>query len=96
MKSRETKLLVIWLLLTGLAFVTQVTSRQFAPPSVQATNVWGDACLSTCPANVPCIYEYYFTDECCIWDWGCWLNPFQPDYQLGPCYRMVKKCIVES
>ncbi|GIV08487.1 MAG: hypothetical protein KatS3mg019_0578 [Fimbriimonadales bacterium] len=39
-----------------------------------------------CVEDVPCRGRGVPTDEfwvviCCTWDWGCWLNPFEPDGQ---------------
>lgn len=37
-----------------------------------------------CVKDAPCrgvMMDYGLILVCCPWDWGCWLNPFEPDGQ---------------
>ncbi len=95
MVHREKKLLLIWALLTSLAIMTQAASWQFTSPSVKpAQIILGDSCPNTCPQNAVCIAICHFDHLCCEWDWGCWLNPWKPDYQISWCFRIVYLCSV--
>ncbi len=93
MMFNKTRLLVVWVLLTILTLAVQGVERQFEPPQVQQAVILGDACQNTCPPDGICIHLRTYNYDCCTWDWGCWANPEEPDYQIGPCKRDVFICI---
>ncbi len=89
----------VWFVLAALAaWVTASSARERAiatPPRLVPQQVYGDACASTCPPIELCewtrrVGEYWF--DCCVFDWGCLLNPGEPRFQIKPCKRRVGEC----
>jgi len=98
--SRIRALTAVWFVLAVLAaWVTACSARETAfatPPRLAPQQVYGDACPNTCPPLDEC-REWWIEgpryQHCCVWDWGCWLNPQEPNYQLKPCRRTVLWCL---
>ncbi|NSW77474.1 MAG: hypothetical protein HPY54_00380 [Chthonomonadetes bacterium] len=98
MTSRVHRLVAVWVVLAGLAvWVTATNAGQGGGPSwgTLAPQYFGDACQSTCPPPDECSLRWIRTrsQNCCIWDWGCWLNPSEPNYQIKPCQRDEWECV---
>lgn len=99
MARRMLLLTGVWLTIAVLS-VWVTASNALEPAAVGQTGlapqqVYGDACPSTCPPLEECTWTRmvgYRYQECCIWDWGCWLNPGEPNYQMKPCRRIVWDC----
>jgi hypothetical protein len=80
-----------WAVLFGIAiFVTFAGTGGSAPPE----KVYGDACGNTCRCTFKVRVDV-FTQNCCLWDWGCWFNPLQPNYQFWRAKRYLYQCIEE-
>jgi len=87
--KKQQRLILVWLVITLLSFV--VNSIGQYPGPVPYTD---DACLATCGR---CDYRFpqgVLRWYCCMWDYGCWFNPFEPDYQVSICDRPVTLCVV--
>ena len=86
--ERLKRLVVVWTAVTLLSLV--INSMGQYPP-VPYTD---DACLATCGH---CDWEWHqrwVRWHCCMWDLGCWANPFEPDYQVSLCDREEVFCLV--
>lgn len=82
----------VWVVASLVNLVVTGVSQQYQQyPPVPYTD---DACLATCGH---CDYKEHVGWErwhCCVWDYGCWANPLEPDYQVSLCDREVVRCIV--
>jgi len=86
--KKQQMLILAWLVVTLLSFVVN-SIEQYRVPN---TN---DACLATCvgcdlQVPTPILVRWY----CCMWDYGCWFNPFEPDYQVSICDRPLSLCLI--
>lgn len=95
MRGRGPFLLFLWSIVTIFALVIYVLGQSLSPSSSFIPDT-DDACLATCGHC-----NYKITDFrqpipwfCCVWDHGCWLNPFEPDYQVSLCGRPISLCII--
>ncbi|GIV17971.1 MAG: hypothetical protein KatS3mg022_3406 [Armatimonadota bacterium] len=94
MSRRMARLVAFWFILAVFAtWVAATNARETTTPTsvgITPQQVYGDACPNTCPPLDECSewwYEGRYSYDCCRWDWGCWLNPREPNYQLKLCTR---------
>jgi len=100
MSSKVRALASAWFVLTVLAiWVTATNAGQGVYPGsgrMAPQWIYGDSCSSTCPPLEQCVTVKLLgtcDQDCCVWDWGCWLNPAEPNYQDKPCKRQVWACV---
>ena len=90
--KRQQKLVFVWTVVTILSLIINMGLSQYPGPPVPYTD---DACLATCGlCNQKVRNINWLRWTCCMWDYGCWANPTQPDYQVSLCDREVVLCYV--
>ena len=74
---------------TGLALTTLMGLGLF-------TWLWGGPYAATGDCSGNCVVVERVIHRCCVWDWGCWANIFEPDNQEWCEIVARKRCTVNG
>lgn len=82
-RSKKRIVAMSWTLLATVAAAMTIAGNAGETPTVMGDPYYGDSCRDTCPNNcVSRSHLEWFYQNCCLWDWGCWANPVQPNDQI--------------